>query len=1049
MLSQIPPLFGQANVELQMQLLAYAKLGGDKEQARKAALRLTTLRLSPEEKQTLASDLRALGLDEKANLIAKQNNTLSRRTNGNSTYEQYQLLRTAIEEKQKDQALAIARGILNDDPLQLVKNEYIVGQAFGALQTFEQLDAFIAETTSAAEKSPEALRLNYLLANAWQILEAPRDRTVQGPQVTLPCWLKLERTGGKFTGSYSTDGQTWSRVGSISVSLEQNAFAGVALVGREPALETYAEFGSLGIASASTAEEKGEWKSGDIGRLQKKGKLEVKPEGVYRLQAGAGWIGFEADAVQFLQQPLSGDGSVTVRFLEADKEKGFGEAGLMFRSTLDPKSPSVSLVATPGQKVRLKYRGSNAGLAERYWRKLVELRPSEKPFQKSLASWLLQLEKKDEAFALYGKLMEGDPDALMEVLQEVTPLYQNAGRLPELAEKVAAWRPSPKSNRDWSWALVQLMDRLQQAKRFDLVEKVARSGLTYSQSQPEQATTYLFRALQELKKPEEAKGVLLAYFKTGSEEDGKGEATLGFSSNGRYIDRRPKWLRSIGMSTSGISIGGMQIVELARGLGMLEQVREVVRTQKVSSDLEGSSKVMQAYLGIELRDPKALEEVKAIVNSEHIDDNTAGLLMEVADKLKSWPGQAKEALRIDQAVEPLMQENSYLAYGKPAFLRRMALTQEQLGDAGRDETIRKLTAHVAELSTMRGNRNRREFDLSEGQEALALLLRAGWEKEYIDFLALMKATPEGGKLGWTYDEEQKIFRGEAPKPQVMLWLNETAEGSASGPVEIRYEIRREHPYDHGDRYKFLASRGRSIKALEKERSLKLLYGKTPETLQPIGELSTTKANGSWKGELPKGGGWLRGVIVEKDGKGKETEFASPMVPITRAPNLIQNAGFTGLEARPASGNFEIPGWKALRPGFWAVSPAAGPVSGGAVQCEWAARRSMELLGGERIPVEAHKTYLQTAWVRPWVGDGCEAEIGRRYLDVEGKELKVTYFPSYNSFNWRWHGQRLVPEGTPGAEKDADVIPAAAAFVVPILKVTGGAEWAGLYLGSAD
>ena len=42
-------------------------------------------------------------------------------------------------------------------------------------------------------------------------------------------WLKLTRTGNNFTGSVSEDGKTWTEVGTLSVTLPEKAFAGLAV----------------------------------------------------------------------------------------------------------------------------------------------------------------------------------------------------------------------------------------------------------------------------------------------------------------------------------------------------------------------------------------------------------------------------------------------------------------------------------------------------------------------------------------------------------------------------------------------------------------------------------------------------------------------------------------------------------------------------------------------------------------------------------------------------------------------------------------------------
>jgi hypothetical protein len=423
------------------------------------------------------------------------------------------------------------------------------------------------------------------------------------------------------------------------------------------------------------------------------------------------------------------------------------------------------------------------------------------------------------------------------------------------------------------------------------------------------------------------------------------------------------------------------------------------------------------------------------------------VLIEAARELKAWPGHETAALELCHALRPYIEKLDFMSYGYNAFLRETARLESQQGDPGLPATVQAMAAAIEKDSQMRGARNRRQFRWGDADACLSLLLRAGLEKDYTAFLAKMKKTPEGASLGWTYDEETKNFEGDAPKTQIMLWQNDLA---GAAPGEFRFEVRREHPYDHGKVFRYMASRGRSIAGLEKERTIRFQYGRTPDKLETVGESKVTAAAGSWHGELPAGGGWMRAVEVGKGADDAEIAIPSPLVPVARAANLIKNPAFAGLAGRPDTGKFDLPGWKGLPAGCWGTNEKS-PHWSGAVYCElkpigFGFDRSDSFLVGDRIPVEKGKIYLQTAWVRPIVSPGAEIEVGRRYLTAEGKQLKATFFPTYTAQNWRWHGQRLV---TTAGEEGADVMPPETAFIEPVIRVKGGAEWAGLFLGSAD
>jgi hypothetical protein len=46
---------------------------------------------------------------------------------------------------------------------------------------------------------------------------------------SAPRWVKLTRVGNTFTGFQSTDGSTWTQVGSVTFSMGTNAYVGLAV----------------------------------------------------------------------------------------------------------------------------------------------------------------------------------------------------------------------------------------------------------------------------------------------------------------------------------------------------------------------------------------------------------------------------------------------------------------------------------------------------------------------------------------------------------------------------------------------------------------------------------------------------------------------------------------------------------------------------------------------------------------------------------------------------------------------------------------------------
>ncbi|MBU6410814.1 MAG: DUF1349 domain-containing protein, partial [Verrucomicrobia bacterium] len=63
-----------------------------------------------------------------------------------------------------------------------------------------------------------------------------------------PQWVKLVRSGNTFTGSYSTNGSTWTQIGSTSVTMATNATAGLAVSSHDNTSLNTATFDNVSVA---------------------------------------------------------------------------------------------------------------------------------------------------------------------------------------------------------------------------------------------------------------------------------------------------------------------------------------------------------------------------------------------------------------------------------------------------------------------------------------------------------------------------------------------------------------------------------------------------------------------------------------------------------------------------------------------------------------------------------------------------------------------------------------------------------------------------------
>lgn len=168
---------------------------------------------------------------------------------------------------------------------------------------------------------------------------------------------------------------SWSAT-SISITIPSNATSGPVVVSVAPSM-TQSNPVLFSVAPQALPPS---WLDQDIGSVSTAGSAGYS-NGVFTLNASGQWIWDVADAMHFVYQPLSGDGTIVARLVSAQGST-YPEAGVMIRETLTAGSAHafVTYEPYPGPSIYFYERPFTGGTTNSqttaigalpYWVKLV------------------------------------------------------------------------------------------------------------------------------------------------------------------------------------------------------------------------------------------------------------------------------------------------------------------------------------------------------------------------------------------------------------------------------------------------------------------------------------------------------------------------------------------------------------------------------------------------------------------------------------------------------------------------------------------------------
>src|SRR5262245_34676531 len=166
-------------------------------------------------------------------------------------------------------------------------------------------------------------------------------------------WIKLERQGSTFIGSYSNDAITWTTLGQTSISMSSSVYIGLALTSHSSEY-TSVDFTNVYASDVSA------WQSTDIGSVSYAGTHAVTGNSMFMRATGDDiWDG--SDQFRFTYQPLSGDCAIVARITDFSATDAWTKVGVMIRESLNPDSKHAFALLSGTQGLAFQRRAAATG----------------------------------------------------------------------------------------------------------------------------------------------------------------------------------------------------------------------------------------------------------------------------------------------------------------------------------------------------------------------------------------------------------------------------------------------------------------------------------------------------------------------------------------------------------------------------------------------------------------------------------------------------------------------------------------------------------------
>jgi regulation of enolase protein 1 (concanavalin A-like superfamily) len=197
-----------------------------------------------------------------------------------------------------------------------------------------------------------------------------RPSTITQQDFRMPNWLRLSRTGNQFDAYISTDGSSWTLLGSTTLAMNATVYIGMAAASAQHAVWMTTSFDHVSIVGVGTPAPPppdplpAGWSHADIGNVGATGNATYQTSSGTFSVAGAGSdVWGTADALHYAYTSMTGDGAIVARVATITGSQAWVKAGVMIRATADPSSQQGFMLASVSKGLAFQRRVAAGGVS--------------------------------------------------------------------------------------------------------------------------------------------------------------------------------------------------------------------------------------------------------------------------------------------------------------------------------------------------------------------------------------------------------------------------------------------------------------------------------------------------------------------------------------------------------------------------------------------------------------------------------------------------------------------------------------------------------------